>query len=300
MQRIDRDKCGAASHEGEESSLDKKPRRPRRRVQRSTSSVFVKTAMFGAFFVAIYFGGMVSVLRSFGKKREKTSRDPGQGGLAIFKWLESGDFTDQTEGSDVLKRPFKTQGPGSAQKASHDSWESPRATQQKEQTQQALRAVQLEQRHLRPGCADANGECSSWASNGECNANPSFMLQGCKVATQPLDVNCIFPRQSCLLCPNSQRRRIIQSAEIGCTPFVLYNPQNFVPIIQESCGLCYVPEIRDSVTLADGKVMMPAIGFGTAGLAAQTEQAVAWAYEAGYRHFDRWCCFQLEHPTWRR
>ncbi len=33
-------------------------------------------------------------------------------------------------------------------------------------------------------------------------------------------------------------------------------------------------------------VMMPTIGFGTAGLGERTEAAVAAAVKAGYRHFD--------------
>ena len=39
------------------------------------------------------------------------------------------------------------------------------------------------------------------------------------------------------------------------------------------------------VTLNNG-VEMPLVGFGTAGLGAETKQAVAWALQAGYRLLD--------------
>lgn len=39
------------------------------------------------------------------------------------------------------------------------------------------------------------------------------------------------------------------------------------------------------MTLNNG-VEMPLVGFGTAGLGAETKQAVAWALQAGYRLLD--------------
>lgn len=32
------------------------------------------------------------------------------------------------------------------------------------------------------GCDDLNDECESWASNGECEKNPSFMTQNCRLS----------------------------------------------------------------------------------------------------------------------
>ena len=46
-----------------------------------------------------------------------------------------------------------------------------------------------------------------------------------------------------------------------------------------------MPWQRSQVTLNNG-VEMPLVGFGTAGLGAETKQAVAWALQAGYRLLD--------------
>ena len=36
-------------------------------------------------------------------------------------------------------------------------------------------------------CMDMNGNCMTWASNGECDRNPSWMLTNCKVSCEVCD-----------------------------------------------------------------------------------------------------------------
>ena len=47
-----------------------------------------------------------------------------------------------------------------------------------------------DQRRMEPNCKDDNDECSSWASQGECDANPNYMLKSC--------------RKSCFVCGTIQ------------------------------------------------------------------------------------------------
>ena len=49
--------------------------------------------------------------------------------------------------------------------------------------------------------------------------------------------------------------------------------------------LALMPSESFQVTLNNG-VEMPLVGFGTAGLGAETKQAVLWALQAGYRLLD--------------
>jgi len=104
---------------------------------------------------------------------------------------------------------------------------------------------------LEGDCVDTAGEsCADWVASGECDANPAFMLENCK----------------------------------------------------KSCGSCgkHAPAGTGTGTVGDDDgddapggfarlntgALMPLIGFGTAGLGKDTERAVSWALEAGYRSID--------------
>ena len=42
-------------------------------------------------------------------------------------------------------------------------------------------------------CVDNNDDCPNWASIGECEANPSYMLSNCKLSCKVCQDPCISP-----------------------------------------------------------------------------------------------------------
>ncbi|GAX76173.1 hypothetical protein CEUSTIGMA_g3617.t1 [Chlamydomonas eustigma] len=98
-------------------------------------------------------------------------------------------------------------------------------------------------------CVDQQPSCRGWAEIGECTKNTAFMFTACALSCG------------------------------RCTPL---NEKKTMPAPKNDE---YVPQPLASVVLNNG-VLMPVIGFGTAGLGAQTVMAVQDALHAGYRHFD--------------
>ncbi|GHP05351.1 hypothetical protein PPROV_000410300 [Pycnococcus provasolii] len=111
-------------------------------------------------------------------------------------------------------------------------------------------------------CKDNAGAraCKEWATNEECERNPSFMLESCT--------------KSCGACVPATvrggaatRLRITSDTQLGEPAVTLAKPPT------------------DAAPI-NALTSMPLMGFGTAALGEYTAKAVEEAYRAGYRHFD--------------
>mmetsp|Transcript_37173 Transcript_37173/g.51588 ORF Transcript_37173/g.51588 Transcript_37173/m.51588 type:complete len:377 (-) Transcript_37173:232-1362(-) len=109
-------------------------------------------------------------------------------------------------------------------------------------------------------CNDIHERCVEWADSGECSVNPTFMSTSCALA--------------CDLCPPPARGAPLSSP--------------LPPAV--AVGSVSLP------ARGGGEVLLPRIGFGTAGLGcALTGNAVQDALSVGYRHLDtaqaaEWYC----------
>jgi len=109
------------------------------------------------------------------------------------------------------------------------------------------------------GCADMNVECNGWQAQGECTKNVLYMHASCRMACGLCSVAALAAGQV--------TSAGTHASAVELPTFAFYRTP-----------LC-------SIMLNNGK-LMPAVGFGTAGLGDTTGSAVTAALQAGYRHID--------------
>ncbi|KAK9901257.1 hypothetical protein WJX75_002791 [Coccomyxa subellipsoidea] len=150
--------------------------------------------------------------------------------------------------------------------------------EQQQQQQQTLLDVQERPRApVDPGVEAGNAEEAAGIGAQEAAAvtqDAGTGAQEAKAATQ-LHGSCQDLEEGC----------VEWAAEDGC---IQNGPSFMFERCRKSCGVCDQPIITDvpeNVTLNNG-VVMPRVGFGTAGLGGATEEATSWALASGYRLLD--------------
>mmetsp|Transcript_20930 Transcript_20930/g.45770 ORF Transcript_20930/g.45770 Transcript_20930/m.45770 type:complete len:687 (+) Transcript_20930:117-2177(+) len=173
-------------------------------------------------------------------------------------------------------------------------------------------------------CEDYHAECQEWASNGKCSYNNGFMSLHCPKAcnycqsrrTSSAGYGYLAPAPVAMPAgvtmtgiTHTGQLKVVDfmtaaPAAGGATSCVdsstscggwaqngecIKNPTYMLKSCPVSCKQCggsiYLPDPLAQVQLSNG-VMMPTVGFGTAGLADQTQEVVLSALQAGYTHID--------------